>query len=382
MVRRERGTGAVYRRADGRWEAQLRMGGGRRKSVYARTEEEILELAIEARWRLDHAAPLASTRTTVGEYLAYWLDVTRRRVRVSTCESYALAARRLDPYIGGERLSRLDPARVQATYDRLFATGLSARSVEQVHAVLHRALDQAMHWGLIPRNPTEVVVPPRPIKREMTALTQEQFGRLLARSRDDRWYPLWVLLGTAGLRIGEALGLGWDDVDIAGRRLAVRRALQRQQAAGLVFIPPKTRTSRRSVRLSRLACQALAEHRERQRKQVAGISSWQDNGLVFPNRRGGPMEASSVTSALDRALRVAGLPRIRVHDLRHTAASILLEAGAHPKVVQDLLRHSTVLLTLDTYSHVTDTLSTQAADMIDAMFGWEGRAESSRPTSE
>lgn len=345
MARRERGAGTVYRRADGRWEAQLRLGGGRRKSVYARTEEEVLELAIEARWRLDHALPVASPRTTVGEYLIYWLEVTRRRVRVSTYEAYALAARRLDPCIGAERLSRLDAARVQATYDRLSATGLSARSVEQVHAVLHRALGQAMHWGLIPRNSTEVVVPPRPIKREMTALTQDQFGRLLASGRDDRWYPLWALLGTAGLRIGEALGLRWDDVDLAGRRLAIRRALQRQQAAELVFIPPKTRSSRRSVRLSRLACRALIEHRERQQNQATGSASWQENGLVFPNRRGGPMESSSVTSALDRALRLAGLPRIRVHDLRHTAASILLEAGAHPKVVQDLLRHSTVLLT-------------------------------------
>ena len=251
-----------------------------------------------------------------------------------------------------------------------------------MHAVLHRALDQAMHWGLIPRNPTEVVVPPRPIKREMTALTQEQFGRLLASTRDDHWHPLWVLLGTAGLRVGEALGLRWDDIDLDRRRLAIRRALQRQQAAGLVFIPPKTRTSRRSVRLSRLACWALTEHRERQRNHITGNADWQEHGLVFPNRRGDPLESSSVTSALDRALRLAELPRIRVHDLRHTVVSVLLEAGAHPKVVQDLLRHSTVLLTLDTYSHVTDTLSSQAADMIDAMFGWEGRAEPSPPTSE
>jgi integrase len=341
-----------------------------------------VELAVEARWRLDHALPVASTKTTVGEYLAYWLEVTRRRVRVSTYEAYALAAKRLDPSIGGERLSRLDPPKVQATYDHLCAMGLPARSVKQVHAVLHRALDQAMHWGLISRNSTEVVVPPRPIKREMTALTQEQFGRLLAATRDDRWHPLWVLLGTAGLRIGEALGLRWDDVDLEGRRLAIRRALQRQRVAGLVFIPPKTRASRRSVRLSCLACRALAEHRERQRDHIAGNASWPETSLVFPNRQGGPMESSSVTSALDRALRLAGLPRIRVHDLRHTAASVLLEAGAHPKVVQDLLRHSTVLLTLDTYSHVTDTLSSPAADMIDAMFESDGSAEPSQRTSQ
>lgn len=373
MARREWGQGAVYRRADGRWEAQLRLPGGRRKSVYARTQDEILERLDEARWRLDHALPVASARMTVGEYLAYWLEVTSRRVRQSTYEAYELTVRRVRPHLGRDQLSRLGPAKIQATYDRLAEAGLSPRSVEQVHVVLHRALDQAFHWGLIARNPARVVTPPRPVKREMTALSREQFERLLATSRGDRWYPLWVVLGTAGLRIGEALGLRWDDIKLDARRLAVRRALQRQRGAGLVFIPPKTLASRRSIVLAQVACRALAEHRDHQRQRAAASVRWEEQGLVFPNRQGGPLESSAVTSALGRALRIAGLPHIRVHDLRHTTASMLLEAGVHPKVVQDLLRHSTVLMTLDTYTHVTDSLSSQAADTIDALLMVPGR---------
>jgi len=303
----------------------------------------------------------------VRDYFTYWLGVTRRRVRPTTYENYDLNLRRLDPDLGGVQLGRLGPARVQAAYDRLLRSGLSPRSVAQAHAVLHRALNQAFHWGLIATNPTELVAAPRASRREMTALTSVELQRLLIATRDDRWYPLWAVLGTAGLRIGEALGLKWADIDLDGRRLAVRRALQRQREVGLVFVEPKTSKSRRSIRLTRFASQVLAEHRLRQRELAEATRGWEDHRLVFPNRRGGPMESGSINEALARALSKAGLPHIRVHDLRHTTASILLEAGTHPKVVQDLLGHSTVVLTLDTYSHLTASLSLEAAQTIDAL---------------
>lgn len=188
----------------------------------------------------------------------------------------------------------------------------------------------------------------------MRALSAAQLSTLLASSRNSHWYPLWVLLGTAGLRIGEALGLKWSDVDLDWGRVQVRRALQRQRGCGLVFVEPKSYRSRRMVCLCRLAVEALSELRR---------SS--DGELVFLNRRGQAQDSSSVTDALKVALERAGLPQIRVHDLRHTTATVLLEAGAHPKLVQDLLGHSTVALTLNTYSHVTAGLSDQAARAVD-----------------
>lgn len=162
-----------------------------------------------------------------------------------------------------------------------------------------------------------------------------------------------MLLGTAGLRIGEALGLRWSDIDLEEGRL-VRRALQRQRGRGLVFVEPKTARSRRLVYLSEVAVEALREQRARS-----------NGGLVFVNRNGEPQESGSVTDALKVALDRAGLPRIRVHDLRHTTATVLLEAGAHPKLVQELLGHSTVALTLNIYSHLTAGLSGEAARTMD-----------------
>lgn len=268
-----------------------------------------------------------------------------------------MTACRLVPPLGSLRLGRLSPSAIQATYDSLLSNGLSPRSVE-THVVFHRALYQAVHWGLIAANPTELVAPPRPKRREMTALTASQVQRLLETTKGERWYPLWVLLKTTGLRIGEALALSWECVDLDARRLLAVRSLQRQRGKGLVFAEPKTLRSRRQVYLGSLASHALAEQRCRQLEQ------WE---LVFANRNGGPQDSGSVTSALNHALKRAGLRHIRVHDLRHTVASVLLAKGVNPKVVQDLLGHSTVLTTLNTYSHLTESLSRSAAETMDAV---------------
>jgi integrase len=366
MHRRRRGEGAVYRRKDGRWEARLRLPGGRRTSIYTSTRRQAVAKLADAGWRVDHGLPLHASKRTVADYLNYWLEVTRRRVRPTTFEAYELNVRRMLPHIGYLPLSRLEPSVVQATYDYVLRSGLSPRSVEQMHAVLHRALDQALHWGLIIGNPTELVAPPRPKKREMTALTAAELQRLLATTRNQQWYPLWVILSTTGLRIGEALALDWESVNLDARRLVVVRSLQRQRGVGLVFAEPKTARSRRSVHLGVLACDALCAHRSSQESNAPSVGR-QDSGLVLPNRTGGPQDSGSVTSALNRALRSAGLPHIRVHDLRHTAASVLLAKGVNPKVVQDLLGHSTVLTTLNTYSHLTESLSRLAAETMDAV---------------
>jgi integrase len=199
----------------------------------------------------------------------------------------------------------------------------------------------------------------------MTALSGDQLQQLLRVTTGSRWHPIWVLLGTSGLRLGEALGLHWQDIDLAERRLAVRCALQRQPGRGLVLVPPKTPRSRRAIYLTELAQSALKEQRQRQGERRSNAKRWTDSGLVFTNRTGGGLEQGVVERALVQALADARLPRVRVHDLRHTTASVLLAAGTHPKVVQDLLGHSTITLTLDTYSHLTEPLHEQAARTMD-----------------
>ncbi len=348
MERRRQGLGAVYRRRDGRWEGQIRIRGGPRRSFYARTRRDAVHKLAEARWTLGQGLPVSSGAQPLTVYFTYWLAANRARLRPVTMATYALDSKRLTPFLGSVPLRAITPGMIQSTYASMLKAGLSPRSVEQVHTVLHRALSHAMHWGLTNRNPAQLVSPPRPGRREMTALSASQLQHLLAQTEGSRWHPLWVLIGSTGLRKGEALGLGWQDVDLDAGKLAVRRALQRQPGIGVVFVPPKSAKSRRTVYLSDLACHALGVQRRYQDACRRRANEWLDSGLVFTNLQGGPLESGEVNRALTQALRQAGLPHIRVHDLRHTTASILLEAGTHPKIVQDLLGHSTIRLTLDT----------------------------------
>lgn len=272
-------------------------------------------------------------------------------------------------HIGKLRLSGLTPAHVQAMYTALLDSGLSRRSVELVHAILHRALRQAVQWGLVGRNVTEAVSVPRPVRHEMKTLTAEQVQDLFSTTAGDRLHALYVLLATTGLRLGEALGLKWEDIDFNTGRLTIQRALQRQHGVGFVLVEPKTERSRRTVHLAGGTVIALRGRRKRQLEErlVAG-PLWEDMALAFTTPTGGPIEAWRVNELFHKALERAGLPRIRVHDLRHTAATLLLAQGTHPKVVQELLGHSTITLTLDTYSHVIPALHEEVAEKMNELF--------------
>ena len=243
--------------------------------------------------------------------------------------------------------------------------GLKLYSVLQVHRLLHLSLTHAFHLGLVRTNPTLLVFPPRPRRRTTTALSAVQLHLLLDGTHGDRLHPLWVLLSSAGLRIGEALGLRWQDVDLELGRISVCRALQRRRGAGLVFVEPKTRGSRRAVELTQRAVAALRDQRTSQAALALLTLAWKESGLVFTGLGGRPMQLHQANVGLTRALKALGLPQIRVHDLRHTAATVMLEAGIHPKVVQEMLGHKTIVTTLDTYSHVLPVLHGAAIRVLD-----------------
>jgi integrase len=204
----------------------------------------------------------------------------------------------------------------------------------------------------------------------MHTLTEEEVGRLFQASQGHRLHALWVLLATTGLRLGEARGLLWSDIDFVNGRLVVNRALQRQTGTGYVFVEPKTARSRRTVYLAPGTLSALTDHRRRQvEEQLAAGPEWNNTGLVFTTAVGQPADGTWVTKWFHRALDLADLPRVRIHDLRHTAATHLLRRGVHPKVVQELLGHSTISLTLDTYSHVAPALHAEVANHMQVLFG-------------
>jgi integrase len=203
----------------------------------------------------------------------------------------------------------------------------------------------------------------------MRALSPDEVRRLLAAAAEDRLEALYVLAVTTGMRQGELLGLRWRDVDLAGRSVRVTGSLQYVPGRGLRVSAPKTARSRRNVLIGDVCAAALAKHRERQATEQAGLSEWEDNDLVFPNRLGRPMHATNLLArSFADLLERAAVPRVRFHDLRHTAATLLLGQGVHPKVVSEMLGHTSISITLDLYSHATPTMQREAAGAFDRLF--------------
>jgi integrase len=231
---------------------------------------------------------------------------------------------------------------------------------------MHRALKQAVRWGLVPRNVSEAVDPPRIYRKEMLPLSPVQARTFLEAAREDRLEALYVVALHCGLRQGELFGLRWSDVDLEERILRVNRTLT-QTKDGPVFTIPKTAKSRRTVRLTNGAVEALKRHSERQAQEIVKMDTlYEDQGLVFASKVGTPLNRHNVTQRSFRPLlRRAGVPKIRFHDLRHTCATLLLGKGVHPKFVQELLGHATIAITLDTYSHILPGMGDQTRQAIE-----------------
>ncbi len=312
----------------------------------------------------------APARLTVESFLNAWLDTSvRPRLRGRTARDYADAVRvYLVPAIGNRKLSALSPADVRALYTKLTARSLSARSVRKAHGVLHAALEQAVRDRLIPHNPAKLATDalPRRVRREMHALTPEQAQALVGALEAQPRGALWLVLLTTGLRPGEALALTWSDVD--DNRISVRRALIERAGKQLYFEEPKTPKSRRTVPVLPEVARALQAHRAAQaRARLAAGPEWANGDLVFCTSRGRALRQSNLLREFRKILESAELPRIRVYDLRHSFASLLGASGVSLKVVSEMLGHSTITLTADTYSHVFDTMKEHAASQLEKL---------------
>jgi len=369
--KRANGEGSIYQRADGLWVAAITGADGHRRRVYAHTRADAGRRLTEALQRRDQGTgeTVPAGRDTVAAYLGTWLDGLGGTVRATTAEKYRRDVRlHVLPYIGRLALPRLTPQRLQRLYGELAEAGLSAMSIRHIHAAVHKALEQAVRWGKVTRNVADLVDPPQASRAEMRTLTLEQVRTLLGAAREDRLEALYVVAVTTGMRRGELLGLRWVDVDIPGQALAVTGSLQRVKAKGLVRVEPKTARSRRRILLTPTAVAALRRHQEAQAaERLKAADWWQDQGLVFCSALGTPLEAGNMLRRSFHPLLVrAGLPSMRFHDLRHTAATVMLGRGVHPKIASEMLGHATVGITLDTYSHVTETMQRTAMEEIEA----------------
>lgn len=341
------------------------------RGLRADAERELRRLLTS----LDQGTFVEPNKLVVGEYLEQWLkNYAKSSVSGKTFERYADIVRsHLIPAFGSIPLLKLQPLHIQGYYTKALESGrrnglggLSAQTVLHHHRVLREALNRAIKWRLLIRNPADAVEPPKPEHKDMRALTETETAKLLERARSSKAYMPVLIAVTTGMRRGELLALRWKDVDLNNAGLSVRQSLE-QTKEGLRFKQPKTTKGRRTIALPSLLVDALRVHKAEQAKvRLMMGPGYQDHGLVYANPDGTPYPPDSLTATFRSMVRKTALVGVRFHDLRHTHATQLLLQGVHPKIVSERLGHATVSITLDLYSHVLPGMQEDAALKVDA----------------
>ena len=316
----------------------------------------------------------------MGQFLEHWLEHSAKpTVRPKTYRSYSqLARQHVIPGLGRHALVKLSPEHVQAFLNQQLKAGrvvakgekpqgLSPRSVQYLRAVLRRALNQAVKWGFVARNAATLVDPPRAKRHDVRTLTPDQARTLLTVSTNHRLEALVSVALSCGMRQGEILALLWADVTLDEGQIRVRHTLERSQGYWQL-VETKSDESRRTIRLPIQLVDILKAHRRRQLEQrLAAGSHWTEHDFVFTTRTGHPYDGCNLTRDFKRMLKKADLPCMSFHALRHSCATLLLVQGVSPRVIMDLLGHSDIRLTLDTYSHVLPSLQDEAAAKMGAL---------------
>jgi integrase len=370
--KRGNGAGSIFKRADGTWCGMVSAGknaDGRRirYTLYGETMREVQEKLTRTQSTKLSGMLCEPSKQTVAEYLRQWLaDAVKPNLKHGTYATYASTVKRyIIPHVGGVKLSKLTPDHVQGLHRVLSASAKSdSTSVRtSAHAVLRRALSQAVRSGTISRNVCDAIDKPTAKRTaDIHPLDADQASALLVAAQGDRLEALYVLALTTAMRGGELLGLRWDCVDLKAKTVRVEKTLV--ETDGMFALDePKTKASRRRISLESLAVDALQSHRKRMVAEGHAACEF-----VFCTTVGTPWRRTNLRRSSFKPLLVrAGLPDIRFHDLRHTSATLMLAAGVHPKVVQQRLGHTNISITLDLYSHVMPGMDEAAAEAIGAM---------------
>jgi integrase len=408
MSRRGNSEGSICQRKDGRWVARIHDGycdgTRRRKSIYGATRKEVQEKLTRALRAQQLGLPMESDRLTVGAWLDQWLKMQKPpATKPKTYTAYEYHVRmHLIPAFGKRPLVKLQPQEVREFMQAKSKDGLASKSIRHYRATLRAALNVAMQDGLIARNAAALAKPPRLEKRPPHVFSKEEALGFLHAAEGHRLEAVFTVALSLGLREGEILGLRWEDIDLDAARLRVSHTLQRVKRPGeakgkLELISPKTEKSRRVIALPQVAVSALYAHRARQEQARALCGSrWRDTGMVFTTGIGTMLDQRNMLRAFygimntpdpgdpepDPKKKRKLFPRLRFHDLRHSAATLLLAQGVHARYIMELFGHSTISLTMNTYGHVLEEMQRDTARQTDAIFNPVGVKKGVKPVEE
>ena len=365
--------GSIQKRTGKRgvtWTAVVDVGVGadgkrKQKRISATTRREVERQMSAILTEVERGSYVDVQRMTFGEYLDGWWAVARTSIQPTSEKQYRTVVKRARARLGSLRLAQLKPEHIEGFYAELMDQGLSPSTIRLYHAVLNRALGQAVRRRYLPSNPCTFVDKPRVQRTEMHVWTAAQAQTFLAGTRDDALYPVWLVLLTTGMRRGEVLGLRWRDIDLDGAVVSISRNLGYGRDVRWELREPKTSASRRSIPIPGAVADALRQVKAAQDERKAAIGDgWDSRDFVFDRGDGLHLDPDAVTARFNQLVSTLGLPAIRLHDLRHTSATLMLKAGVHPKVAQERLGHSSVRMTLDLYSHTLEGMQRDVSDLL------------------
>jgi integrase len=362
--RRANNEGSIFKeKSSGLWVAEVSVEG-KKKRKRSKSQATVKAWLLTQRNAIKDGVWVANEATTLSEFIdRYWTDVALHTLRPATLDAYESLIRiHIKPALGNVRLTALKPEQLQSFYSTKINSGLSKRTVQFCHNILHKCLDQAWKWGLVGRNVADLVDPPSPKRKAPTTWGVDDVRKFLAAVEGHRFYSIYTLAVYTGMREGELLGIHFEDVDLLHKVINVKHQVQTINHQGLVINEPKSDKSKRQIVLPGAALSVLMEYLYNKKE---------NQGLIFTTSTGHPISPRNVVRHFKEVIAEQNLPMIRFHDLRHTHASLLLLAGVNPKVVQERLGHSQISLTLDTYSHLLPGLQEEAAEKFDAIFASE-----------
>lgn len=364
--RRGNKEGTIYQKANGAWRAQVSLGG-QRLSFTGKSRAECQAWLKEITRQIDQGLTFEGADTNLKEFLEAWLVSASATRAKGTVERYRwLIEHEISPILGGYKLKDIKPDLLQNYYDIRLKKGRSTDMVRSAHKVLSVAFTHAVQLGMIGRNPCKSTTPPKVDQKEMQILDENQIQILLSNAlrKKDQYFPLYYLAIHTGMRQAELVGLKWEDIDWGKKNLQVKRQIVRYQNGSYAITKPKSKSGLRSISLGDQAIEVLRNHEKRVwvlRKRPG----WHEMDLVFPTKSGTPIQGCNIRRSFRNLVKVSKLPKVRFHDLRHTAASLMLNNGVPVLAVSQRLGHAKASITLDVYGHLLPGKQEEVAKLMD-----------------